>query len=149
MEADWLWAILGLALVIVELLTGTFYLLMLAVAAFGAALAALLGQPFGVQAVVAAVVAAAGCYGVHVYRAKNDKAQMPPIDAGQPASFENWVDEGARLARVRYRGAPWDARVEADAAPASSPPSPLTAGAMLYVTSIHGNTLQVSTRRPG
>jgi membrane protein implicated in regulation of membrane protease activity len=147
MEADLAWAILGLALVIIELLTGTFYLLMLGLAAFGAALAAWIGQPFGVQAVVAAVVAAAGCYGVHVYRAKNDKAQMPSIDAGQPASFESWVDEGARLARVRYRGAPWDARIEleAGAAPASS----LTAGAMLYVTSIHGNTLQVSTRRPG
>lgn len=143
MEADLAWAILGLALVVVELLTGTFYLLMLGLAAFGAALAAWLGQPFGVQSVVAAVVAAAGCYGVHVYRAKNDKAQMPSIDAGQPASFESWVDEGARLARVRYRGAPWDARVETDDAPS------LVSGAMLYVTSIHGNTLQVSTRRPG
>ena len=60
MEEDFLWAILGLALVIIELLTGTFYLLMLAIAAFGAALAAWLGQPFGVQAVVAAAVSAAG-----------------------------------------------------------------------------------------
>ena len=62
MEEDFLWAILGLGLVIVELLTGTFYLLMLGLAAFGAALAAWMGQPFGVQAVVAAVVAAGGCY---------------------------------------------------------------------------------------
>ncbi len=44
MDEDFLWAILGLTLVIVELLTGTFYLLMLAIAAFGAALAAWLGQ---------------------------------------------------------------------------------------------------------
>ena len=65
MDEDFIWAILGLTLVIVELLSGTFYLLMLGIAAFGAALAAWLGQPFGVQAVVAAVVAAAGCYGVH------------------------------------------------------------------------------------
>ena len=35
-----LWAAAGLVLVIVELMTGTFYLLMLGVAAFGAALAA-------------------------------------------------------------------------------------------------------------
>lgn len=140
MEEDFLWAILGLALVIVELLTGTFYLLMLAIAAFGAALAAWLGQPFGVQAVVAAAVSAAGCYGVHVYRAKNEKEQMPSIDAGQPASFESWVDQGARLARVRYRGASWDALVDGE--------EELGSGAMLYVITANGNTLKVTTRRP-
>ena len=37
---------------------------------------------------------------------------MPSVDAGMPASFESWIDAGARLARVRYRGASWDARVE-------------------------------------
>src|SRR5215471_12640891 len=89
----WLaWGVLGLALVIAELLTGTFYLLMLAVAAFGAAATTGLGQPFAVQAVVAFVVAAVGCYGVHAYRAKNRAQQMPPIDPGMPATFESWVD---------------------------------------------------------
>src|SRR5580765_5424177 len=140
MEEDILWAILGLVLVIIELLTGTFYLLMLGIAAFGAALAAWLGQPFGVQAVVAAVVSAAGCYGVHVYRAKNVKGQMAPIDAGQPASFENWVDQGARRARVRYRGASWDALVDGEDA--------VEAGAMLYVVTANGNTLKVTVNRP-
>jgi membrane protein implicated in regulation of membrane protease activity len=140
MDEDFLWAILGLTLVIVELLTGTFYLLMLGVAAFGAALVAWLGQGFGMQAVVAAVVAAGGCYGVHVYRAKNDKGQMPPLDAGQPASFEIWVDQVARRARVRYRGTTWDALVDGDDAP--------DAGANLYVVSTSGNTLTVTTRRP-
>lgn len=140
MDEDFLWAILGLTLVIVELLSGTFYLLMLGLAAFGAAIAAWMGQGFGVQAVVAAVIAAAGCYGVHVYRAKNVKGQMAPIDAGQPASFESWVDRGARLARVRYRGASWDALVDGDASP--------DAGALLYVVSTSGNTLKVTTSRP-
>src|SRR5258705_9282302 len=140
MEQDLLWAILGLALVVIELLTGTFYLLMLGIAAFGAALAAWLGQPFGVQAVVAALVSAAGCYGVHVYRANNVKGQMASIDAGQPASFENWLDQGARRARVRYRGASWDALVDGDAA--------IDAGAVLYVVKADGNTLNVTVNRP-
>jgi membrane protein implicated in regulation of membrane protease activity len=43
------WAILGLILVIAELVTGTFYLVMLGVAAFGAAAAAYLGYDFPVQ----------------------------------------------------------------------------------------------------
>lgn len=144
MEADLLWAILGLTLVIVELLTGTFYLLMLALAAFGAALAAWLGQPFDVQAVVVAVIAGFGCYGVHVYRARNATEQMAPVDAGQPARFENWIDQGARLARVQYRGASWDAIVEQGAGDALA----LQEGAMLYVLSAHGNTLKVTVRHP-
>ena len=140
MDEDVLWAILGLGLVIVELLTGTFYLLVLGIAAFGAALAAWLDQGFPAQVIVAAVIAALGCYGVHVYRAKNSTRQMPPVDAGQPASFENWVDERSRRARVRYRGASWDALVEGEAA--------VDPGAPLYVVSTHGNTLKVTHHRP-
>jgi membrane protein implicated in regulation of membrane protease activity len=139
-DEDFLWAILGLTLVIVELLTGTFYLLVLGIAAFGAALAAWLGQGFPVQAIVAAVISGFGCYGVHVYRAKSATQQMPQVDAGQPANFEDWIDPGARLARVRYRGASWDALVDGDAA--------VDSGALLYVVSTHGNTLKVTTRRP-
>ncbi len=140
MEEDLIWAILGLTLVIVELLTGTFYLLVLGVAAFGAALAAWFGLGFPVQTIVAAVISGFGCYGVHVYRAKNATQQMPNVDAGQPAQFENWLDQGARLARVNYRGTSWDALVDGDAA--------LDAGAMLYVVTANGNTLKVTTRRP-
>jgi membrane protein implicated in regulation of membrane protease activity len=145
MEADFLWAILGLGLIVVELLTGTFYLLVLALAAFGAAAAAWMGMVFGVQAVVAAVLSAAGCYFVHAYRERNSRQQMKPIDAGQPASFENWVDQGARLARVRYRGASWDATIEDADAAALAAAAP---GSMLYVIRADGNTLKVSTRRP-
>jgi len=143
-QEDFLWAILGFALVLVELLSGTFYLLMLAIAAFGAALAAWLGQPFGVQAVVAAAIAGFGCYGVHVYRARNATQQMAQVDAGQPARFESWVDPDGRRARVNYRGASWDAIVEQDAGHSPA----LEEGAMLYVISTHGNTLKVSIRHP-
>jgi membrane protein implicated in regulation of membrane protease activity len=140
MDASLAWAILGLALVIAELLTGTFYLLMLGIAAFGAAGAAWLGLAFGPQIVVLALVAAVGCYGVHVWRARNRGAQMPSIDAGNPAVFEAWIDEPARLARVLYRGAPWDARVEG-----AELPQP---GARVYVRDIDGNTLKVAARPP-
>ena len=140
MEHSLTWAIVGLVLVITELLTGTFYLLMLGIAAFGAALAVWLGLEFGGQALVFLVVAGVGCYGVHVYRARNQKQQMAPIDAGMPASFEAWVDAGSRLARVRYRGASWDARVEgADA---------VEPGAALVVLAADGNTLKVAKNRP-
>lgn len=140
MEAYLLWLLAGLALVIAELVTGTFYLLVLGVAAFGAALAAWLGGGFPLQAITATGVAGVGAYFVHAYRARNAAQQMPSIDAGQPASFESWVDQAAGLARVRYRGASWDARLEGGDAPQP--------GAVLYVLAAEGNTLRVSARRP-
>ena len=140
MDAALAWAVVALVLVIAELVSGTFYLLMLGVAAFGAAGAAWLGQPFAAQCVVAAVIAVAGCYGVHVYRARSSPKRMAPIDQGMPASFESWLDAGSRLARVRYRGASWDARVEGSEA--------LEPGAMLFVLAADGNTLKVARNRP-
>jgi len=140
MDHATLWAVIGLALVIVELMTGTFYLLMLGIAAFGAALAAWLGYAFSAQSVVAAIIAAVGCYGVHLYRVRNRAQQMAPIDAGMPASFESWLDAGARLARVRYRGASWDARVEGGEA--------IEPGATVYVLAADGNTLRVAKNKP-
>jgi membrane protein implicated in regulation of membrane protease activity len=140
MDPSLVWAVGGLVLVIAELLTGTFYLLMLGVAAFGAAAAAWLGLGVGSQIVVAALVAGIGCYGVHVYGKKNRAQQMAPLDAGMPASFESWIDPAARIAQVRYRGAPWEARV--DGADGLEP------GSTLYVVATDGNTLKVSKNRP-
>jgi membrane protein implicated in regulation of membrane protease activity len=71
MDPALVWAVIGLALVIAELLTGTYYLLILALAAFGAAGAAWLGYDLAVQMIVASVVAGVGCYGVHARRGKD------------------------------------------------------------------------------
>jgi len=139
MEHYLVWLLAGFGLVIIELLTGTFYLLMLGVACFGGAIVAYSGRGYETQIIVAAILAAAGCYGVHIYRAKNSKEQMASVDAGQPANFENWVDEGGGLARVRYRGASWDAHVDGQGG--------LEAGALLYVKQIEGHTLKVSRQR--
>lgn len=140
MDHSLAWAIGALALVIAELLTGTFYLLMLGVAAFGAAAAAYLGLQFSSQVIVAAIVAAAGCYGVHAYRARNRAGQMPSIDAGKPATFEQWIDPATRLARVHYRGAQWEALVEGTES--------LQPGGLVYVLNSNGNTLKVAAQRP-
>jgi membrane protein implicated in regulation of membrane protease activity len=140
MDEHLVWAILGLALVIAELLTGTFYLFVLGAASFGGALIAWLGGEFPIQATGACVVAGIGFYFVHLYRARNAQEQMAAIDSGQPATFESWLDQGAGLARVRYRGAVWDARLDGGAA--------LEPGAVVYVLATEGNVLKVSARRP-
>jgi len=128
MEPYLAWLLLGFALVIVEMTTGTFYLLVLGCAAFGASAAAWLGQDFLIQVLTTALISGIGAYLVHGYRGANSAQQMRSIDAGMPAKFEGWTDRATGRARVRYRDAGWDARVEgnADLLPAplftSSPP---------------------------
>ncbi len=140
MDPYLLWILVGFTLMIAELLSGTFYLLVLGGAAFGGALLGWLGQGFPAQAAVCGALAAVGCVLVHAWHKRNAGRQMASIDAGQPASFESWTDEAARRARVRYRGTAWDARVAGG--------EPLAPGAIVYVTATEGSTLKVTTQRP-
>ncbi|MBI4005923.1 MAG: NfeD family protein [Gammaproteobacteria bacterium] len=134
------WLLIGFCLMIVELLTGTFYLLVLGIAAFGGAAVAYLGQGFPIQVIATAVVASMGSYLVHVYRIRNAQQQMQSIDFAQPVKFEAWVDQGARIARVQYRDAPWEAKVEGDAQ--------IEPGSSLYILATDRNTLTVTKTRP-
>ncbi|HKW37828.1 MAG TPA: NfeD family protein [Burkholderiales bacterium] len=140
MDAYLVWLIAGFALVIAELLTGTFYLLVLGAAAFVGAAAAYFAGSHLVQAIAAAAVALVGVLWVHHARQAMMPERMRGLDVGQPAAFESWVDKPAGHARVKYRDALWDAHV---AGAAAGEP-----GEILYVTSVDGNTLKVSKTRP-
>jgi membrane protein implicated in regulation of membrane protease activity len=134
------WLIAGFILVIAELVTGTFYLLVLGIAAFAGTGVAYGGGEFAWQAVAAAVVAVAGVIWIYVYRKTAAPKRMQGLDVGQPASFDSWVNKVAGHARVKYRDALWDAHVAGEAA--GEP------GEILYVSSVDGNTLKVSKTRP-
>jgi membrane protein implicated in regulation of membrane protease activity len=143
METWLLWVIVGSVLVIAELVTGTFYLLILGGGAFAAAITAWAGGNAVVQALVAAAVAIGGSWwvhAVHVKQRKNDEGRSNMLDRGQPVVMEGWANESAHLARVKYRGTSWDARVASDANPAP--------GSTLYIDAQDGNTLVVVTARP-
>ena len=140
MEPYVVWLILGFTLIIIEMTTGTFYLLVLGVSCFGAAAAAFFGLGFPVQVSVAALLSGAGAYLVNAQRGANAAQKMKPMDAGMPASFESWTERGSGRARVRYRDASWDARIEDGV--------DLQPGATVYVQSTAGNTLLVSVRPP-
>ena len=142
MELWLIWIVAGFALVIAELVTGTFYLLMVGVGAFAAALAAWLGANELVQAVVGSVIAVVGALLVHHWHTAQRNKSAPGsnlLDRGQPVVLEGWSNEAARIARVRYRGAFWDARLER---PEENPPP----GATLYIQSQDGNTLIVASK---
>lgn len=139
MDAYLLWAIAGIVLIIVEMLTGTFYLLVLGCAALVAAGAAWFGQTFWVQAVVSAAVAVAGVLLVNRYRSRGSPADKQSLDVGQSVTLESWINEADGLARVNYRNAQWEARVTGERVPG---------GKVFYIHAVAGNTLMVSAARP-
>ena len=83
MEPYLWWVIAGIALVITELATGTFYLLVIALAAFAGAGMAYFQHSFWLAAVVAAAVAAAGVIAVSRYRAPRAARSSVSLDVGQ------------------------------------------------------------------
>ena len=139
MDTYLIWLVAGFLLVIVELVSGTFYLLVLGVAAVAGGVVAYTGLPFSVQAVVAATLAVVGVVWVNRVRRSSTAVTMRSLDIGQPAAFDRWADRTARQARVKYRDALWDATIVGDVA--GEP------GEVLYVVSIDGNTLKVSKTR--
>ena len=113
---------LGFLLIIAELLTGTFYLLVMGIGAFAGAAIAWGGGSFFLQAFGACAVALLGT-GVVLYFTPKRAATASDnlLDQGSPVELESWVDASTGLARVKHRGASWEARVVS-----ASRPAPIT-----------------------
>lgn len=144
MSAPLAWLLLGLALIIVEIMTGTFVLLMFGIGAIAAAVAAWAGLSFSAQTGIASVALVISSFVVNAVvrrrraaaRARGDNG---PMDVGQTAKFEAWVSESSRLARVSYRDASWEAVVEGEDTPVG--------GAVLRIVAVEGNRLRVAAGR--
>jgi len=126
MSESTIWWLLAGAAVGVELVTGTFYLLMIAVGLVAGAVAAHLGLPLVGQIVVAAVI---GGGAVAVWHWKRGKSPAPlpananrdvNLDIGEPVQVAQWNADGT--ATVKFRGANWTA-VAADPDEAAGPGS--------------------------
>lgn len=136
-----IWAIAGFVLIIIELVTGTFYLLVLGIAALVAAAVAFLGGDFWVQCILGGSAALLGTYFVHRWWQNHpkDAKTSNDLDRGQTVVFEAWVNEANGLARVKYRGSTWDARIDGSA----------QINDVLYIQGQENGMLRVSTARPG
>jgi membrane protein implicated in regulation of membrane protease activity len=108
-----LWWLLAGAAIVFELLTGTFYLLMLAAGLVAAALAAQAGATLTVQIVMAAVVGGGAVMGWNLFRQKNAASTRSGanrdvnLDIGETVQVESWQPDGSTS--VKYRGAQWSA----------------------------------------
>ncbi|HEY3596994.1 MAG TPA: NfeD family protein [Paraburkholderia sp.] len=105
------WWIGAGVLIVLELMSGTFYLLMIALGFIAAALARLAGAGVDLQFAIAAVVAVVAVVLLHRSRFGRKKraaaAQNADVnlDIGETLTVSEWHD---RRARANYRGAAWD-----------------------------------------
>ncbi|GAB1389291.1 MAG: hypothetical protein AMXMBFR78_04660 [Rubrivivax sp.] len=120
----WWWLAAGV-LVAAELLSGTFYLLMLAMGCAAGALLAHAGAGAELQ-VAAAALCGAGATAIWHYRRASAPRSAPiernrdaNLDIGETVMVQAWDDE--RRSRVHYRGAGWGARLAPDAPAAPGP----------------------------
>ena len=118
------WLVTG-GLVAVELLTGTFYLLMLAIGTACAALGSHLGLGANAQWVLAAAVGGGAVVFWHVRQSRHP--QEPPaqanvnvnLDIGEAIHIAAWKEDGT--ADVQYRGAHWTAMHRPGVSPSPGP----------------------------
>lgn len=125
MALSTVWWLLAGGAVAVELVTGTFYLLMLALGMAAGAIAAHLGAGLTVQMLVAAVIGGGAVIAWHL-RSGRTKAEPPAqsnanvnMDIGETIHIAAWNPDGT--ADVQYRGAHWTAIHRAGVTPSAGP----------------------------
>lgn len=137
MEIYVYWFLLALILVGLEMLTGTFYLLMVAIAMAMGGLAGWLGMSLAWQLILCAAAVVAGT--IILRRWKSGHATEMPnagLDIGQPVRVIKWHENGS--ARVFYRGAEWDAETESSDTPHDT---------TLYISAVRGSGLVLTHRK--
>ena len=124
--SDWMnWLVMAGVVVVMELSTGTFYLLMIAIGLCAGALAAVAGIPLVLQLIVAALVGSVATISLRLSRfgKRNqvDATRDPNVnlDIGQTLLVAEWHGSagGKYTARSMHRGAQWDVEYAGSAAP--------------------------------
>lgn len=120
-----LWWIVAGFFVSLELLTGSFYLLMLALGAGAAAMAAMAGASQSHQLILAAVVGGGAVYLWHrrllqrgvLGIADYTTSSLGNLDVGEQVTVAQWGTDGTT--HVHYRGSEWKARYHGAHVPAA------------------------------
>jgi len=120
LSAPMLWWVAAGVAIAVELATGTFYLLMIALGLAAGAVAAHLGSAIAAQVVAAALIGGGATAAWHWQRFKQPRSAPSRenrdvnLDIGESLHVNAWADDGS--ARVQYRGSTWTARLAPGAA---------------------------------
>lgn len=145
---DWMiWFAVACVLLILEMASGTFYLLMIAIGTAAGGLVALGGASGTWQCIVAAVVAAIATFALRRsgfgLPQRVDASRDPGIniDIGQTLEVAEWrnVAGAPSNARVMYRGAMWDIELAENG---------LAIPGVFVIREMQGNRLIVANNNP-
>ena len=133
------WFVAAFGLLIAELLTGTFYLLMVAIGCAVGGIVAMAGGSISLQLVVGAAVGIAATlvlrrtrWGMKKLNGDASENRDVILDIGEVVQVDAWNNG---TAHVRYRGCQWDVALEPGAA--------ARAGAQV-IKAVRGSTLIVA-----
>ncbi len=134
------WWLLAGGLVVVELFTGTFYLLMIALGCLAGGVVALLGFSVSAQLIIGAMIALGALYFLRRSRLEMSGKSKPQtsdnnLDLGALVQVDAWQE---RRARALYRGTQWDVEL-AEGEPSS--------GQWYEIKAMRGNLLIVVAKR--
>ncbi len=132
----YLWWIAAGVLVVAEIMTGTFYILMVAVGCAAGGIAGFLGLDVTIQTLIGVIVGLVALFAWHRFRRRThpravESGKNPDLhlDLGATIEVQHWVEGHAR---VNYRGSQWDAVPEHPQAPETG---------KLIVKAVRGSTL--------
>jgi membrane protein implicated in regulation of membrane protease activity len=144
MQDYWWWWGLAVLLGVAEMVTSTFYLLVLGLGFAAGGLVAYLGGGIAWQLLAAALVSVAGWALLRRHMPARSARRAPTsdrnvlLDVGERVHVDRW-DESRRT-QVMYRGAPWAVELAADVAAAGTPGD-------YVIRSIESNRLVVAPER--
>jgi membrane protein implicated in regulation of membrane protease activity len=138
MSVEWTWWIAAAVLMAAELVSGTFYLLVIGIAVALGGVAAWLGAALPLQFGVAGALGVALTIAAHRWRLAHASPPLQPsLDVGQTVNVKSWNADGT--ARVAYRGSTWDAELASTDLPRAE---------TLYIVAMRGSVLVLSDRKP-
>ena len=132
------WFLLALGLIMLEMATGTFYMLVVGLALAVGGFAAYFGLSFPTQMTLSGLAGVAGT--LILRRIRRDKVSAEPnqsLDIGQAVQNVTWTQNDG--ARVVYRGAEWAAEAESSDTPREG---------TLYIKALRGSTLILTHHKP-
>lgn len=131
------WFLLALVLAGLEMATGTFYLLIVAIAMTIGGVSDLLGLVFAAQLVLAALAGIAGIILLLRWKkAHTSDTKSMSLDIGQPVKIIAWRKDGT--VRVFYRGTEWDGELETKDS---------ERGEVFYIKDIQGSVLILTNQK--
>jgi membrane protein implicated in regulation of membrane protease activity len=107
------WFSLAVVLLMMEMASGTFYMLILSLAFGVGGIGALAGLSMPLQIMLSALIGIIGIFLLR--RVKTTTGTAQGLDIGQTVTVMSWREDGS--ARVRYRGTEWDAELESTDTP--------------------------------